>query len=120
MSMDLTDDVSRVGRILIVLGCLFFLGGLVVYDRYVGDMVPLGGFYFIPLLVVAAFVPRWAIFLLAIAAAVTREAAAGSHGFSPQRLALYLIAFTGGSLFAGELVRNRRMRAELKRRTEDQ
>src|SRR5579859_4061915 len=118
MAMDLTDEVSRVGRVLIVLGCLIFIGGLVMYDRYVGDMVPLGGFYFIPLLVTAAFVPRWAIFLLAVAAAVARELAVGIHGISPQRFALALVAFTGGSLFAGELVRNRRMRAELKRSME--
>src|SRR5207244_1557645 len=39
---------------------------------------------------------------------------------SPARVALSMVAFTGGGLFAGELVRNRRMSMELLRKRQEE
>jgi two-component system, LuxR family, sensor kinase FixL len=106
-----------------VLGaCVLSIAGLVALEGYLGRDVPLGGFYLLPLIVAAAFVPRWAIFLLAIATALVREAFGpfGLSDASPQRLALTLVSFTGGALFAGELVRNRRMSLALLRKSEQE
>ncbi len=120
MAFHLTDEVPRERRMLVVIGCLSMIAGLVGYERYVGQTVPLGGFYLVPLLLAAAFMPRWGIFVMAVAAAVGREFILGLQESTPQRLALSLVAFTGGSLFAGELVRNHRIAAELKRKVEEE
>jgi PAS domain S-box-containing protein len=78
--------------------------------------------YLLPLIVASAYLPRWATFLLAIATAFVREAFGPFDfaGAAPQRLALTVVAFTGGALFAGELVRNRRMSLALLRKSEQE
>jgi two-component system, LuxR family, sensor kinase FixL len=98
------------------------MAGLVALEGYLGRDIPLGGLYLLPLIVASAYLPRWATFLTAVAAALAREAF-GPFGFSdaaPQRLALTVVAFTGGALFAGELVRNRRMSIALLRKSEQE
>jgi PAS domain-containing protein len=84
--------------------------------------VPLGGFYLLPLAVAAAFMSRWAIFVLAIGTALISEYYGPYPGGpeSLQRLALAIVAFTGGSLFAGELARNRRITVALLRKTQEE
>jgi two-component system sensor kinase FixL len=106
----------------VLTACALTIAGLVALEGYLGRDVPLGGFYLLPLIVAAAYLPRWATFLVAIATALLREAF-GPFGLSeaaPQRLALTLVSFTGGALFAGELVRNRRMSLALLRKSEQE
>jgi two-component system sensor kinase FixL len=108
MAINLTGPVTLSDRIVVV-GCsLAGIAGLLALERSAGPNLPLGGFYLLPLAVSAAFLPRWAAFVIAIATAVVREAY-GPNPWQPQSLAISLVAFTGGALFAGELVRNRRM-----------
>jgi len=98
------------------------MAGLVMMESYLGRDIPLGGLYLLPLIVASAYLPRWATFLTAVAAALAREAF-GPFGFSdaaPQRLALTVVAFTGGAMFAGELVRNRRMSIALLHKSEQE
>jgi PAS domain S-box-containing protein len=98
------------------------IAGLTLAGRFMGKTVPLGGFYLLPLAVSAAFMSRWSIFALAIGAAVVSEYF-GPYPWGPeslQRLALAVVAFTGCSLFAGELARNRRITDALLRKTQDE
>src|SRR5438045_1021483 len=121
MAINLTSPISSRDRAIVLASCVSGVAALTIAERLLGQAVPLAALYFLPLLVAAAFVPRWAIFLFAIGAAVARE----NFGPTPwdrssaARLALSLVAFTGGGLFAGELVRNRRMADELLRKTMD-
>ncbi len=122
MAIRVTDTLSGWRLFLLIVGCLLSMAGLVVVEGYLGRNIPLGGLYLLPLIVAAAYLPRWATFLTAIAAALAREAF-GPFGFSdsaPQRLALTVVAFTGGAMFAGELVRNRRMSIALLRKSEQE
>jgi PAS domain S-box-containing protein len=122
MAIRITDTLSGWKVALLLAGCFLSIAGLVALEGYLGRNIPLGGMYLLPLIVAAAYLPRWATFLLAIATAVLREAF-GPFNFidaAPQRLALTVVAFTGGALFAGELVRNRRMSLTLLRKSEQE
>ena len=107
---------------MVLAGCGLSIAGLVFLEAYLGPDVPLGGFYLLPLIVASAYLPRWATFLTAIAAALAREQFGPFNftGAAPQRLALTVVAFTGSALFAGELVRNRRMSIVLLRKSEQE
>jgi signal transduction histidine kinase/CheY-like chemotaxis protein len=122
MAIDLMHDVSRTDRILVLVCCGLGVAGLTAGERYLGPDAPLGGLFFVPLLVAAAFIPRWTIFLLAIATALLRESFGpfSWHQDAPSRVALSLVAYAGGGLFAGELVRNRRMAIELLRAKQEE
>jgi PAS domain S-box-containing protein len=118
MSVDLTDPVSPRTRLVVLSICAVTVAGLTLCERLLGPKVPLASLFFLPLLVAAAFVPRWMIFLLSIALVLEREIF-GPFAWdqtAPVRVSLSLVAFTGAALFAGELVRNgrimRRMQAE--------
>jgi two-component system sensor kinase FixL len=121
VAINLTNPISRKDRLKVLTGCGLGIAALTASERYVGPDAPLGGFFFLPLLVAAAFVSRGSIFLLAIATALLRESFGplAWQGNAPARVALSLVAFSGGGLFAGELVRNRRMAAELLRKKQD-
>jgi len=122
MAIRVTDTLSGLKLALLLAGCGFSIAGLVFLEARLGSEVPLGGFYLLPLIVASAYLPRWATFLAAIAAALAREQFGPFHfeGASPQRLALTVVAFTGGAMFAGELVRNRRMSIVLLRKNEQE
>jgi len=122
MAIRVTDTLSGWRLFFLVGGCLLSMAGLVALEGYLGRDIPLGGLYLLPLIVASAYLPRWATFLTALAAALAREAF-GPYGFgdaAPQRLALTVVAFTGGAMFAGELVRNRRMSIALLRKSEQE
>ena len=122
MALDFLRPVSRVERFVVLGSCILAIAALTLAGRFMGGGVPLGGFYLLPLAVAAAFVSRWAIFVLAIATALISEYY-GPYPSGPeslQRLALAIVAFTGGSLFAGELARNRRITVALLRKTQEE
>jgi len=122
MALDFLRPVSRVQRFAVLGSCFLAIGSLTLAGRLVGTGVPLGGFYLLPLAVAAAFMSRWAIFSLAIATAFLSEFY-GPYPWGPdslQRLALAVVAFTGGGLFAGELARNRRITVALLLKTQEE
>ncbi len=63
--------------------------------------------YLFPIIMVAAFVPRWAVALLAVSCAVLAEVFSSLQP-SNVRLAFETLALGGCGLFVGELFRNRR------------
>ena len=122
MGIQITDTLSGWKLAVLVAGCLCGIAGLLVLERYWSHEFPLGGLYLVPLLVAAAYLPRWAAFLLALATAIVREEL-GPYFFGEAaagQLALTAVAFTGGALFAGEFVRNRRMSLALLRKSEQE
>src|SRR5580704_6349316 len=80
-------------------------------DWWTKPYVSLGFLYLFPIMLAAAFLPRWAVALLGIACAALAE------GFSSLersyvRLFFEALALTGSGLFVAELVRNRRISME--------
>ena len=115
MAINLLHPIKQTWRVLLLIGCLVLIALLVDAELYVGPETPLGGLFLVPLVVAAAYLPRWPIFLLAVATALAREYF-GPNSLGPgtmERLALSTVAFAGVGLFSGELVRNRRMALEL-------
>src|SRR5258708_34880904 len=122
MDINLTGPVTRGERAVVVASSIAGIMGLIELERLAGPSFPLGGFFLLPLAVVAAFLPRWPTFALAIATALLREYY-GPNVWEPQsigRVTVSLVAFTGGALFAGELVRNRRITAALLAKTQQE
>jgi len=122
MAIQLTDSLSGWKLAGLLGGCLCGITCLMILEHYSSREFQLGGLYLVPLIVAAAYLPRWAAFLLAIATALAREEF-GPYVFgeaAPGQLALTTVAFTGGALFAGEFVRNRRISLALLRKSEQE
>jgi two-component system sensor kinase FixL len=82
-----------------------------VLDWWTMPYVSLGFLYLFPIMLAAAFLPRWAIALLGIACAILAERFSSLER-SYIRLLFEALALTGSGLFVGELVRNRRINVE--------
>lgn len=114
MAIDLADPIKPLTRVAIVGTCAIVVAGLILASNYDGLSVPLTTLFFVPLLVAAAYLQRATVFWFAVATALAREQF-GPHpwdSMAPIRLAFSLLAFTGASLFAGEVIRNRRQSRE--------
>jgi PAS domain S-box-containing protein len=80
-------------------------------DWWTKPYVSLGFLYLFPIMLAAAFLPRWQVALLGFACAGLAEVFS-SLDQSFVRLAFETMALAGCGLFVGELVRNRRLSAE--------
>jgi len=78
--------------------------------------VSLGFLYLFPIMLAAAFMPRWAIALIGLACAVLTELFSSFDHPSLLRLVFECLALAGCGLFVGELVRNRRMSLQIQAR----
>lgn len=77
-------------------------------DWWTKPFVAFGFLYLFPIMMAAAFLPRWVIALLGAGCAVLSEIFS-SLGTSPVRLAFETLALAGCGMFVAELVRNRRL-----------
>ena len=86
-----------------------------ILDWWTMPYVSLGVLYLFPIMLVAAFHPRWFVALLGTACAGLTEL---FSGLSPSvlRLGFETLALVGCGLFVGELVRNRRLSMETQQR----
>lgn len=99
--------------VLIVSGVI--LVAIATLDWWTKPYVALGLLYLFPIMLAAAFLPRWAIPLLGVVCAILAEEFGGLPP-SFTRLGLEALALTGSGLFVSELVRNRRMTLETQER----
>jgi DNA-binding CsgD family transcriptional regulator/PAS domain-containing protein len=82
---------------------------IAAFDWWTKPYLSLAFLYLFPILLAAAFLPRWVIALLALLCAVLAEAfssLAPPYGFA--RLTFVTMGLAGCGLYVGELVRNRR------------
>lgn len=77
-------------------------------DWWTKPYVSLGFLYLFPIMLGAAFLPRWAIALVGAACAILSELFS-SLEWSTVRLVFETLALVGCGLFVAELVRNRRL-----------
>jgi PAS domain S-box-containing protein len=88
---------------------------IAVVDWWTKPYVSLGFLYLFPIMLAAAFLPRWFVALLGAAFAVLAEVFS-SLTPSYVRLGFETLALAGCGLFVGELVRNRRLSLEAQER----
>jgi two-component system sensor kinase FixL len=86
-------------------------------DWWTKPYVSLGFLYLFPIILAAAFVPRWATAMLGVSCAVLAEVFS-SLAPSLVRLTFEALALAGCGLFVAELVRNRRLTIEAQARLE--
>jgi PAS domain S-box-containing protein len=99
--------------VLLLSGAIVFIVALV--DWLTKPFVSLGFLYLFPIMLAAAFLPRWLIVLIGVVCAVLAEVFS-SLDQSVVRLAFETLALAGCGLFVGELVRNRRLSLEAQQR----
>jgi len=99
----------------ILLASLVFVLIVAVVDWRTKAYVSLGFLYLFPIMLVAAFMPRWFVVLLGTSCAVLAEVFSYLDP-SFVRLAFESLALVGSGLFVGELVRNRRRTLEAQAR----
>jgi two-component system sensor kinase FixL len=95
-------------RIPVLLASSAILLLIAVVDWWTRPYVSLGFLYLFPIMLAAAFLPRWTVALLGAACAVLAELFS-SLDRSFIRLSFETLALVGCGLFVAELVRNRRM-----------
>jgi len=95
--------------VLAISGTIIFI--IAAVDWWTKPYVSLGFLYLFPIMLAAAFLPRWLVALLGFACAGLAEVFS-SLDQSFVRLAFETLALAGCGLFVGELVRNRRLSTE--------
>jgi PAS domain S-box-containing protein len=108
----LWDERNRV-PVLMVSGAIILAIGIIDWltERYVS----LGFLYLFPIMLAAAFVPRWVVAGLGLGCAALAEIFS-SLDVSFVRLSFEALALAGCGLFVGEVVRNRRLSLEVQAR----
>jgi PAS domain S-box-containing protein len=100
--------------VLLVSGAIILM--VAVADWWTKPFVAFGVLYLFPIMLAAAFLPRWVIVLLGICCAVLSELFS-SLDQSTIRLGFETLALAGCGLFVAELGRNRRLTLEAQKRT---
>jgi PAS domain S-box-containing protein len=101
--------------VLLVSGAIIAVVALV--DWWTKPYVSLGFLYLFPIILAAAFLPRWAVAVLAVGCAILAEVFSSLEP-SFVRLAFVTLALAGCGLFVGELFRNRRLTIKSQARLE--
>jgi DNA-binding CsgD family transcriptional regulator len=91
------------------------IAAIALVDWWTKPYVSLGFLYLFPIMFVAAFLPRWAVVLLAAGCAWLAEIFSALEP-SFVRLSFEILALAGCGLFVSELVRNRRITQETETR----
>jgi DNA-binding CsgD family transcriptional regulator len=99
--------------VLVVSGVIVLI--IAAVDWWTKPYVSLGFLYLFPIMLAAAFLPRWFVALLGTACAVLAEIFSSLEP-SFVRLGFETLALAGCGLFVGELVRNRRLSLEAQER----
>jgi len=109
-SMDITSIYSEKNRRRFLVAAVILVIAIAVIDWQTKPFISIGFLYLFPILLVAGFLPRWQVVLLALVCAILQEL------FSelPSREAIYRLlmasaGFVGTGLFVGEIIRKRQM-----------
>ena len=95
--------------VLVISGAVIL--AIAVIDWRTEPYLSLGFLYLFPIMLAAAFLPRWLVALVGVICAGLAEVF-GLPEPSSARLAFEVLALAGSGLFVGELVRNRRLSLE--------
>lgn len=99
--------------VLLISGAIILAVALL--DWWTRPYVSLGFLYLFPIMLAAAFLPRWLVALLGLSCAILAEVFSSLEQ-SYVRLSFETLALAGCGLFVGELLRNRRLSLEAQER----
>src|SRR5580693_9395561 len=102
------EEGSRI-PVLLVSGAIILI--VAIADWWTPPFVAFGVLYLFPIMLAAAFLPRWVIVMVGAGCAVLSEVFSSLER-SEVRLAFETLALAGCGLFVAELVRNRRLTLE--------
>src|SRR5260370_22670836 len=104
-------EYSRTNRLRVVVAAVTMMAIVAFVDLALVHVPALGYLYIIPLVVVAGFLKRWQVLILALAPALLPEADTQLPWSNDHlaRTALVAIAFAGAALFVRELARNQQL-----------
>jgi two-component system cell cycle sensor histidine kinase/response regulator CckA len=104
-------EYSRTNRLRVVVAAVAMMAAVTFLDLALVHVTVLGYLYIIPLVVVAGFLKRWQVLILAVASAFLREIGRQQPWSSDHlaRTGLVAIAFAGAALFVRELARNQQL-----------
>lgn len=105
------DERNRTA-VLLIAGAITFLVAMI--DWWTMPYVSLGFLYLFPVMLVAGFLPRWAVAVIGVACAMLAEVFS-SLPRSTIRFSFEALALAGCGLFVAELSRNRRLSVEAHR-----
>src|SRR5437899_12480043 len=110
MPLDLASRVVPAHRRKILACCFVFAVVVALLDAFVLTDVSFGILYMVPLLVSALFLPRWQVFVLALAATVLREQFRPDHWGKGTltSVSMGFFSFTGCGLVVADVVCLRR------------
>ena len=101
---------------------MLLLSGIVIcvtaiVDWWTKPYISLGFLYLFPIMLIAGFIPRWAVALLGAACAILSDVFSSLPPAGESvRLTFETLALAGCGLFVGELVRNRKLTLEAQER----
>src|SRR5271154_7006455 len=98
-------------RSLVLFVSAAIIATLAAIDWWTKPYVSLGFLYLFPIILMAGFLPRWVVGLLAVGCAILAEKFSSLEP-SFVRLAFETLALGGCGLFVAELIRNRRLTME--------
>jgi PAS domain S-box-containing protein len=113
MRLERVWELQNRTPVLLISGAIILI--VAVLDWWTRPYVSLGFLYMFPIMLAAAFLPRWATALFGLVCAFLAESFS-SLETSYVRLSFETIALGGAGLFVAELIRNRRMTLDTQQR----
>ena len=106
--MEFASIYSESNRKRFLVAALILVAAIAIIDWQTKPFISIGFLYLFPILLVAGFLPRWQIILLALICAVSQELFSELPSSEAiYRLLMASAGFTGTGLFVSEIVRNR-------------
>lgn len=108
--MEFAAIYSESNRRRFLVAATIFVVAIAVIDWQTKPFISIGFLYLFPILLVAGFLPRWQIILLALVCAVLQELFSElPSSEAVYRLFMASAGFVGTGLFVSEIIRNRQM-----------
>jgi len=108
--MEFSSIYSASNRTRFLVAATLLVLAIAIIDWQTKPFISIGFLYLFPILLVAGFLPRWQIVLLALVCAVLQELFSElPSSEAAYRLLMASAGFIGTGLFASEMIRNRQM-----------
>ena len=111
--MGLSSIYSPDNRKTFLIAAALLVAAITIVDWLTKPYISIGFLYLFPILLIAGFLPRWQIILVALVCAVLQEVFSSlPPAEAITRLVMASAGFVGTGLFVSEIIRNRQMALE--------
>ncbi len=112
-SMELSSIYSRKNQTSFLIAAAILIVVIATIDWLTKPYISIGFLYLFPIMLIAGFLPRWQITVVALVCAVLQEVFSNlPSNEAITRLLMASAGFVGTSLFVSEIIRNRQMALE--------